>query len=60
MQIRTHILRHCPRHAAHRDLLKEDGAIDMGKLLGTPDGLYRLAAFLEASTAYEIHNDPEE
>lgn len=53
LQTRTHLLHHCERFNRYRDLLGasvEDRALDT--LLGTDDGIGRLAEFIEVSGAF--------
>jgi ribonuclease HI len=53
LQTRTHVLYHCPLYDEHRHLLQVDGnELDEEALLGTPDGLKALVAFLAASGAF--------
>ncbi|KAF8312782.1 hypothetical protein DL93DRAFT_2059692, partial [Clavulina sp. PMI_390] len=55
---REHVILRCRTHAPHRKLLQDDkGRIVMKDLLGTPQGITRLAEFLAASNAYDKPSD---
>ncbi|KNZ79147.1 hypothetical protein J132_01196 [Termitomyces sp. J132] len=52
-QIREHVIKCCPKHESHRDLLREvDAQLELGVLLGTKKGLEALAKFLTKTGAF--------
>lgn len=53
LQTREHILRECPEYEAHRNILRKFSRdISIPEILGTKDGIYALAEFLEESGAF--------
>lgn len=59
-ETREHILLECPRYNSSRDLLGETPEErSVSTLLGTPDGILRLAAFVRASSAFSKDHLPE-
>lgn len=52
LQTRDHIISDCPLYEDHRHLLGEGGNRAIGVLLGTEEGIERLASFIEASGAF--------
>lgn len=53
-QTRNHILLYCALHTNHRHLLQDkNGLIELPKALGTHEGTLRVAAFIEATNAFD-------
>lgn len=53
-QTRNHILLYCTIHTEHHQLLRDNrGSIKLPKALGTPKGTLRVAAFIEATNAFD-------
>ncbi|KAG5720557.1 hypothetical protein E4T56_gene6078 [Termitomyces sp. T112] len=52
-QTREHVIKECPKHERHRDILREvDAQLELGILLGTKKGLEALAKFLAKTGAF--------
>jgi hypothetical protein len=59
IQTRSHILRDCPRYAAHRHILRNvTRSLDLRELFSTDRGLAALLAFLTKSNAFSPEESP--
>lgn len=53
LQTREHVILECPRYEEHRDILREaDERMDLGRLLGTKDGIEAMVKFLGKTGAF--------
>lgn len=53
-QTRNHIIRDCPANNEHRHIIRSpNGQVDLKHILGSQTGLSKLAAFIEATGAFE-------